>query len=346
MSVYFDNAATSPLDPNVFEAMVPYLLQQHGNPSSAHKVGRLARQAVDNARQIVADILHADKEEIFFTSGGTEADNIAILSAIRGLGIRRAITSRLEHHAVLNTLKALEKTGEVTVHFVKNDSQGNLDLRHLEVLLQSEERSFVSIMHGNNEIGNLNNIDVIADLCKRYNAIYHTDTVQTIGHYAVDVSRTKIDFLVGSAHKFHGPKGIGFLYARKTSPVYSLIKGGSQERGIRAGTENVPGIVGLAKALEIANSNVTTHHRYVQNLKRCCMERLLQEFPSIQFNGNSGIAEKSMSTVLSVSFPPTKHHLLSYLDSKDIAASGGSACNSSHSVSHVLAALQQIFPNR
>ncbi len=339
MNVYFDNAATTPLDKNVFEAMVPYMLEYYGNPSSAHTYGRKTRHAVESSRSTIAELLNVSPEEIFFTSGGTEADNTAILSAIRGIGIKHAITSRLEHHAVLNTLKALEKSGDITLDFIKNDDQGNINLSHLEQLLLHYNQSFVSIMHGNNEIGNLNDIASIGDLCKKYNAVFHTDTVQTMGHYKLDLSELQADFLVGSAHKFHGPKGVGFLYVRKTIAASPLIFGGSQERCVRAGTENVAGIVGLGKAMDIAYSEIDNHRRYIKNLKRCCIERLTLKFPSIVFNGNSGIIEKSMYTVLSTGFPSGKEHLLSRLDTRGIAASGGSACNSNHNASHVLTAL-------
>jgi cysteine desulfurase len=339
VNVYFDNAATTVLDKDVFEAMVPYMLEYFGNPSSAHTYGRKTRAAVENARLSVAESLGADPDEIYFTSGGTEGDNTAILSAVRGLGIKHVITSRLEHHAVLNTVKSLVKTDGIALHFLDNDSHGNLDLLQLEELLHQLPQAFVSLMHGNNEIGNLNDIERIGRLCKANNALFHTDTVQTMGHFRFDLSKLNIDFLVGSAHKFHGPKGVGFLFVRKSVKVSPLMYGGSQERGVRAGTENVAGIVGLAKALEIAYSGFDSHRNFISHLKRCCLEKLRTYIPSAVYNGNSGRLDNSMHTVISASFPSTRQHLLSYLDTKGIAASGGSACTSGAASSHVLTAL-------
>lgn len=339
MNVYFDNAATTALDKDVFDAMVPYMLEYFGNPSSAHTYGRKTRAAVENARLTVAEAIGANPDEIYFTSGGTEGDNTAILSAVRGLGIKHVITSRLEHHAVLNTVKSLQKNGEITLHFLDNDVHGNIDLIQFEALLQKVPRAFVTLMHGNNEIGNLNDIVQIGNLCKEYEAIFHTDTVQTMGHFQFDLSELNVDFLVGSAHKFHGPKGVGFLYVRKSVNVSPLMYGGSQERGVRAGTENVAGIVGMAKALEIAYSGFDSHRNFISHLKRCCLEKLQARFPSVIFNGNSGRVSSSMHTVISASFPSTRQHLLSYLDTKGIAASGGSACTSGAASSHVLTAL-------
>jgi cysteine desulfurase len=339
VNIYFDNAATTALDKDVFDAMVPYMLEYFGNPSSTHTYGRKTRAAVENARLTVAEALGANPDEIYFTSGGTEGDNTAILSAVRGLGIKHVITSRLEHHAVLNTVKSLAKNDEISLHFLENDANGNLDLVQLEELLQQVPRAFVTLMHGNNEIGNLNDIEHIGNLCKANNAIFHTDTVQTMGHFRFDLSQLNVDFLVGSAHKFHGPKGVGFLYVRKSVNVSPLMYGGSQERGVRAGTENVAGIVGLAKALEIAYSGFDSHRNFISHLKRCCLEKLQSGFPSLVFNGNSGSVSNSMHTVISVSFPSSRQHLLSYLDTKGIAASGGSACTSGAASSHVLTAL-------
>jgi len=339
VNVYFDNAATTALDKDVFDAMVPYMLEYFGNPSSAHTYGRKTRAAVENARLTVAESIGANPDEIYFTSGGTEGDNTAILSAVRGLGSKHIITSRLEHHAVLNTVKSLAKNAEITLHFLDNDVNGNLDLAQLEGLLQKLPRAFVSLMHGNNEIGNLNDIERIGNLCKANNALFHTDTVQTMGHFRFDLSELNVDFLVGSAHKFHGPKGVGFLYVRNSVNVSPLLYGGSQERGVRAGTENVAGIVGLAKALEVAYSGFDSHRNFISHLKRCCLQKLQSRFPSVVFNGNSGSIDRSMHTVISASFPSTRQHLLSYLDTKGIAASGGSACTSGAASSHVLTAL-------
>lgn len=340
--VYFDNAATTPLDPEVLEAMLPFLSQHYGNPSSLHGPGRQVRAAIENARKTVAHLLNAAPAEITFTSGGTEADNYAAFGSVRTLGLKHAITSRLEHHAVLHPLQSLEKRGEIELHYVKHDEDGKLDLAHLEELLAGQSRTFVSLMHANNEIGNLNDIEAIGEICSRYDAIFHTDTVQTMGHYRHNVQQLKNHFLVGSAHKFHGPKGVGFLYTRSGLQVSPLIHGGSQERNVRSGTENVYGIVGLAKALEIAIRDLAAHQSHVQGLKTRFIEKLRAEIEDVRFNGLSEYADQSLYTVLSVSLPPSaiSEMLLFNLDISKVAASGGSACTSgAQAGSHVLDAL-------
>jgi cysteine desulfurase len=341
-AVYFDNAATTPLDPEVLDAMLPFLTQHYGNPSSLHGPGRQVRAAIENARKTVAHLINAAPSEISFTSGGTEADNYAAFGSIRTLGLRHAITSKLEHHAVLHPLEALAKAGEVELSYLRHDKRGQLDLSHLEELLATHPRSFVSLMHANNEIGNLNDIAAIGDICARHAAVFHTDTVQTMGHYRHDVQKLKNQFLVGSAHKFHGPKGVGFLYCRSGLQVSPLIHGGSQERNVRSGTENVYGIVGLAKALEIACRDLASHQQHVQGLKDRFISRLRAEIDDVQFNGLSAEADHSLYTVLSVSLPPSalNEMLLFNLDISKIAASGGSACTSgAQKGSHVLEAL-------
>ena len=342
MYAYFDNAATTPLDPEVLEAMLPFLSQHYGNPSSLHGPGRQVRAAIENARKTVAHLLNASPAEITFTSGGTEANNYAAFGSIRTLGLKHAITSPLEHHAVLHPLQALAKSGEIELHYVRHDERGVLDLAHLEELLATQSRTFVSLMQANNEIGNLNDIVAIGEICARYDAIFHTDTVQTMGHYRHDVQQLKNHFLVGSAHKFHGPKGVGFLYTRSGMHVGPLIHGGSQERNVRSGTENVYGIVGLAKALEIAVRDRAAHQAHVQELKNRFVERLRAEIDDVQFNGCSAVAGESLYTVLSVSLPPSAitEMLLFNLDINKVAASGGSACTSgAQAGSHVLEAL-------
>ena len=346
MSIYLDNAATTPLSREVFQAMEPYLFENYGNPSSTHYHGRQARIAVEKSRATIASLLNTTPEHIIFTSGGTEADNTAILSAIHSNQIKIAITTPFEHHAVLNTLKKLQRDGEIKLIFLKHDKQGNLSLAHLEELLASNERAFVSVMHGNNEIGNLNPINDIAEVCCRYEAIFHSDTVQAMGQHTYDTQLLKVDFLVGSAHKFHGPKGVGFLYSRSAEPVSPLINGGSQEKGQRSGTENVTGIVGLAKALELAYANQETYQNHISKLKERMIYKLLNRIPGIRFNGNSAEKDLSLSTILSVSVPDLETGIspLIYLDQQDIAASGGSACSSrSTSGSHVLSALGDDF---
>ncbi|MDO7853934.1 cysteine desulfurase family protein [Hymenobacter convexus] len=340
--VYFDNAATTPLDPEVLEAMLPFLQNHYGNPSSLHGPGRQVRAAIENARKTVAHLLNAAPAEIIFTSGGTEADNYAAFGSVRTLGLKHAITSPLEHHAVLHPLQALAKRGEIELHYVKHDEQGALDLGHLEELLAGQSRTFVSLMHANNEIGNLNDIEAIGVICARYDAVFHTDTVQTMGHYRHDVQQLKNHFLVGSAHKFHGPKGVGFIYTRSGLQVSPLIHGGAQERNVRSGTENVYGIVGLAKALEIAVRDLGAHQAHVQALKTRFIEKLRTEIDDVQFNGLSEHADRSLYTVLSVSLPPSaiSEMLLFNLDISKVAASGGSACTSgAQAGSHVLEAL-------
>ena len=342
MHAYLDNAATTPLDPAVLDAMLPYLAQHYGNPSSLHGPGRQVRAAIEQARKSVAQLINAAPSEITFTSGGTEADNYAIFGSVRSLGLAHAITSPLEHHAVLHPLQVLAQRGETKLSYLRHDAQGRLDLAHLEELLATHPRTFVSLMHGNNELGNLNDIRAIGEICARYEAVFHTDTVQTMGHYAHDVQQLQTHFLVGSAHKFHGPKGVGFLYRRGGVAVDSLLHGGSQERGVRSGTENVYGIVGLAKALEIAYHDMAAHRQHVQGLKDRLIGRLTASIDDVHFNGLSAEADQSLYTVLSVSLPPSSisEMLLFSLDINKVAASGGSACTSGAQLgSHVLEAL-------
>ena len=342
MTVYFDNAATTPLDPEVLEAMLPFLQNHFGNPSSIHGHGRQVRAAIENARKTIAHLINAAPAEIVFTSCGTEADNYAAFGSVRTLGLKHMVSSRLEHHAVLHTTQALEKSGEAQLSYLRHDEQGRLDLAHLEELLATRPRTFVSLMQANNEIGNLNDIAAIGDICAHHNAVFHTDTVQTVGHYRHDVQQLKTHFLVGSAHKFHGPKGIGFLYRRSGQAMDALIHGGSQERNQRAGTENVYGIVGMAKALEVAYRDMADHQRHIQSLKDRFIQKLQVEIEGVEFNGTSAETENSLYTVLSVSLPPSSMNemLLFNLDINRISVSGGSACTSgAQAGSHVLSAL-------
>ena len=348
MTIYFDNAATTPLDPEVLDAMLPFMRDHFGNPSSIHGHGRQARAAIENARKSIAHLINAAPAEIVFTSCGTEADNYAAFGSVRTLGLKHMITSRLEHHAVLHTTQALEKCGDAQLSYLRHDGQGRLDLAHLEELLATYPRTFVSLMHANNEIGNLNDIATIGEICARHDAVFHTDTVQTMGHYKHDVQQLKAHFLVGSGHKFHGPKGVGFLYRRSGQNLDALIHGGSQERNQRAGTENVYGIIGLAKALEIAYRDMAEHQRHIQGLKNRFIEKLQAEIEGVEFNGTSADAEHSLYTVLSVSLPPSSMNemLLFNLDINHISVSGGSACTSgAQAGSHVLQALGA-DPNR
>lgn len=341
MRVYFDNAATTPLDPEVLKTMYTVMESTYGNPSSIHSHGREARTLIERSRKTIANLLHTSPAEIFFTSSGTEADNMAIRCGINDHNIKHAITSRLEHHAVLHTMEALEKAGVIKLSFVNVDSKGSVDYDHLEILLKENERSFVSLMHANNEIGTLSDMERVGDICEAYNAIYHCDTVQTMGHYQHDLSKLKAHFLVCAGHKLHGPKGVGFLHINHRIKIKPLIYGGAQERNMRGGTENIYGIVGLAKALEIAYSEMEQHQKHVQSLKTYMMDQLLESVPGINFNGETDPA-KSLYTVLNVQFPEMEmaDMLLFNLDIAGISASGGSACSSGSDIgSHVLTAI-------
>ena len=342
MRVYFDNAATTPIDKDVLKAMCEVMETQYGNPSSIHAHGREGRTIIEQARKTIASLLHASPAEFFFTSGGTEADNMAIRSGILDHGIKHAITSRIEHHAVIHTLQALEKSDAIKLSYVNIDDKGNVDTQHLESLLQTADRSFVSLMHANNELGTITDIEAIGEICEKYNAIFHCDTVQTMGHYRHNLSKLKVHFLVCAAHKLHGPKGVGFLYINHKIKINPIIYGGSQERNMRGGTENVYGIVGLAKSLEIAYDQMDQHQQYIQGLKSYMITQLQENIPGIEFNGEIS-ADNSLYTVLNVSFPAMDmaEMLLFSLDIAGISASGGSACSSGTNIgSHVLNGIQ------
>lgn len=346
MKVYFDSAATTAMDPEVIEEMNLYMREDYGNPSSTHSFGRRTRAAIDMARKRVASHVNAEPGEIIFTSGGTEADNMAILCSVNDLGITHAITSAIEHHAVLYPLEQLAEEGKIKLSIVDVDDLGRVDLDHLEKLLQDNERSFVSLMHANNELGNLLPLKEVGEICKSYDAILHSDTVQTIAHYKLDVKDLGVHFITCAGHKFHGPKGCGFLYVNNSIKVNPIIRGGSQERSMRAGTENVYGILGLAKALDIAYEHLEDHSDYILGLKRYMITRLKNEFPGVRFNGDA--EGESLYTVLNVCLPETdkKEMLLFSLDIEGIAVSGGSACSSGSDVgSHVLNAIGS-DPNR
>ena len=342
MSIYLDNAATTQIDSEVIEAICKVMEENYGNPSSVHAFGRKARAEIEKARRTVSSLLKVSPAEIFFTSGGTEADNMVILCSIRDLGVKHIITSKIEHHAVLHSVEVAEANGDVKVSFVNLTENGHIDTKHLEELLQTKEKTLVSLMHANNEIGTLLDAEAVSALCKKYNAYFHSDTVQTMGHYTIDVNTFGADFLTCSAHKFHGPKGIGFLYVSKEVKMSPMIQGGSQERGMRGGTENITGIVGLAKALELANTDILEHQEHVQGLKTYMMAQLIARIPGVNFHGETS-PDKSLYTVLNVCFPPfeNKSMLLFLLDLDGIASSGGSACTSGASVgSHVLRGIQ------
>jgi len=342
--IYLDNAATTQLDPEVIDAMLPYMREHFGNPSAVHAFGRKARAGIEQARRKVASLLNCAPGEIVFTSCGTEADNMAILGAVRNLGVKHVITSPIEHHAVEHVAMELERTREAQVHWIRLMPDGKADLAHLQELLQAHDHVLVSLMHANNELGTRNDLVAIGTLCRKYNALFHTDTVQTMGHYRFDLEQLPIDYLTCSAHKFHGPKGVGFLYMRNGSVVKPLIVGGAQERNMRAGTENIIGIVALAEAMEVAYRDLDEHQRHVQGLKDRMRKKVLATIPGSSVNGDP--SADSLYTVLNFHFPDDgKGEMLIYnMDIEGIACSGGSACSSgSNKGSHVIAAL---YPGR
>ncbi len=339
--VYLDNAATTQVRSEVIERMQEALAVHYGNPSSTHSFGRSAKTAVEQARKTIAKTLNAQPSEIIFTSGGTEADNMILRCAVRDLGVQTIITTRIEHHAVLHTVEELEKEYGTQVWYVELDADGNPNLQHLEQLLKKDDsKKLVSLMHVNNEIGNITDIAAVAELCKEHNALFHSDTVQSIGHYPWDVQEIPIDFMTAAAHKFHGPKGIGFAFIRKNSGLKPLIVGGAQERGFRAGTEPFHNIVGLEEAFIKAYEHLEEETKTVKELKRYFIEKVQQEIPDAVFNGLSGDMEKSTYTLVNVRLPFDAQKalmLLFHLDMKGIACSKGSACQSgSDQGSHVL----------
>ena len=339
--IYFDNAATTSLDAQVLDTMMPYLTEKYGNPSSIYSYGRETRMAIENSRKTVAKILNAHPAEIFFTSGGTESSNMAIQAAIRDLGCKHIISSKVEHHAVSHTVAYFDNLDEVKVSYVKLLPDGHVDIEDLEKLLAAaEEKTLVSLMHANNEIGNMLDIHEVGNLCKLYNAIFHSDTVQTVGHFPMDLRNTPVHFVTGAAHKFHGPKGVGIIYINENVRIKPFVHGGSQERNMRAGTENIYGIVGFAKAFEIAMAGYETDSAYIGTLKYYMHEQLKKHIPGIGFNGD--VLGSSLYTVLSVSFPKTEKSemILFNLDINKICASGGSACTSgAEAGSHVIRAI-------
>ncbi len=341
--IYLDNAATTPLDKNVIETMYEVMKDHFGNPSSTHAHGRKVKSIIEECRGNISKILNCKPSEIFFTSGGTEADNLALRGSVNQLGIKTIITSPIEHHAVLHTAEELHKNGLVELKLVNITPQGYVDTNHLIELLSESENCLVSLMHANNEIGNMIDIYEIGSICRKHNAYFHCDTVQTMGHFHFDLSKNLVDFICGAAHKFNGPKGVGFIYINKEAKISPLITGGAQEREMRGGTENVYGIAGMTKALELSYSTLEEKTKNLKLLKAKMMDRLKNEFTDIQFNGDP--EGNSLYTVLSVSFPKSEMGslLLFNLDLKGISASGGSACSSGAvGGSHVI---QQIAPN-
>ncbi len=340
--VYFDNAATTKVRDKVVQRMTEVLSQEFGNPSSSHSFGRSSKTILETCRKEIATYFNVSASEIIFTSGGTEADNLILNSCVRDLKVKRLITSKIEHHAVLHTLEGFEELYNIELLYVNLDKKGMVDYNHLKTLLKaSKEKTLVSLMHVNNEIGNKLDLLKVADLCKEYNSLFHCDTVQSVGHFELDFSKIPIDFAACSAHKFHGPKGVGFAFVRKNSGLQPLIVGGEQERGLRAGTEAVYAIAGLSKALKVSYKNLEKEKKYITKIKDYFKEQLFQEIPNASLNGYCGDNQNSTYTLLNVLLPISKEKatmLLFQLDLKGIACSKGSACQSGAlSGSHVLA---------
>jgi len=340
--IYLDNAATTPLDPRVLESMMPYMQDKFGNPSTIYSYGRETRLAIEQARKSVAKILQAHPAEIFFTSGGTESSNTAIFGAVRDLGCTHIITSPIEHHATLHPVEYLEKKREVSVSYVNLKEKGHIDLADLENQLKqlAPQKVLVTLIHANNEIGNMISLHAIGEICQQYGAVFHSDTVQTVGHFPFDLRNTPVDFITGSAHKFHGPKGVGLLYINENIKIHPLMMGGGQERNMRAGTENLYGIVGFAKALELATHEMKASSQHIKELKLYMLQQLREQFRNIEINGDpEGL---SNDTVLNVGFPHNEktEMLLMNLDMAGICVSGGSACTSgAQKGSHVIQAI-------
>lgn len=341
--IYFDNAATTALAPEVLEAMMPYLTEKFGNPSSIYSYGRETRLAIEQARKSVAKNLGAKPAEIFFTSGGTESSNTILNAAINDLGCKHIISSPIEHHATLHTVTHLAKHHNIQLSFVQILPNGHIDMAHLATLLaNSTEKAIVSIMHANNEIGNMIDMEAVGNLCRQHHAYFHSDTVQTVGHFPFELSKLPVDFITGAGHKFHGPKGVGILYINENVKISPLVHGGSQERNMRAGTENLYGIVGFAKALEIATEKHQEDSNYIQSLKKYLHDQLVEKVPGVSFNGDP--FGNSLYTLLSVNFPKNEktEMILFNLDMHHICASGGSACSSgAQQGSHVINALNK-----
>lgn len=340
-NVYLDNAATTKVRDSVIEKMNEALANQYGNPSSTHAFGRPAKSAIEKARKSIAKVLNAHPSEIIFTSGGTEADNMIIRSAVRDLGVTTIITSKIEHHAVLHTAEEIAKDYNIQIRYVDLDKGGNPDLEHLEALLKADDsKKLVSLMHINNEVGNMIDIEAISKLCRENDVLFHSDTVQSIGHYHWDVKETPVDFMTAAAHKFHGPKGVGFAFIRKNTGLNPLIFGGAQERGLRAGTEPLHNIIGLEEAFMTAYEHLDEEKAHIEDLKEYFIERMAEEIPEVKFNGYCADPERSTYTIVNACLPFDDEKsllLLFHLDLKGIACSKGSACQSgSDKGSHVL----------
>ncbi|MCO5231354.1 MAG: cysteine desulfurase [Chitinophagales bacterium] len=341
MRIYLDNAATTAIDAEVFQTMLPYFTEFYGNPSSQHSIGRDVKSAIEEARKKIAQLINAHPGDIVFTSGGTESNNTILKGAVRDLGVRHIVISAVEHHCVLHTVEYLQQRGDIRLTVLPVDNLGRINIEELDkVLADSEEKTLVSIMHANNETGVMIDIEKVAQICQRHKALFHSDTVQTFAHYPLDVQSIPIDFLSAAAHKFHGPKGVGFFYMKKSSKINSHIHGGGQERGWRAGTENVAGIIGMAKAAELSYEHLEEERAQIKLLKAYLIQEIQKAIPDIRFNG--AIDDTSLYRVVSLSLPPHPMGslLLFQLDMQGICVSGGSACSSGASVgSHVMSAM-------
>ncbi len=337
-NIYLDNAATTPILPEVIDLITKTMTEFYGNPSSTHQIGRKSKSLVETARKNIAKQFNAASNEIIFTAGASEADNLILRNAVTNLGVSTIISSKIEHHAILHTIDSLIKEFSITVYWVDLDEKGGVNYKHLDELLkQSDEKKLVSLMYVNNEIGNLLDIKQVSDVCIANNALFHSDAVQGIGHFKIDTKETPIDFFVSSAHKFHGPKGVGFAYIKKGFGINPILHGGEQERGARAGTENIHSILGMEKALKIACANLEEESNYIQKIKSYFISELKNNFGGIEFNGYSESETKSSYIILNIRFPKEFPMLIFNLDIKGIAVSGGSACQSgANKGSHVL----------
>jgi cysteine desulfurase len=337
-TIYLDNAATTPIDKEVIDVIQKSMQDNFGNPSSIHQFGRKAKTAVETARKRIASHFNVTASEIIFTAGGTEADNLILYNAVHNLGVQRVVTTKIEHHAVLHPVDFLQKNSEIEVVYVNVDASGNVDLKHLEEIVSSGNvKTLVSLMYINNEIGNILPIAKVSEICKNHNTLFHSDTVQAIGHYDIDLKVIPIDFITASAHKFHGPKGVGFAYFKKGFGIQPMFHGGDQEMGARSSTENVHSILGMERALEIAVQRIDEDTTELKKLKSYFIEALDKMSSAILFNGFSSDLEKSSYTILNVRFPVNDPFFLFNLDLAGIAVSGGSACQSgSNKGSHVL----------
>ncbi|AOC93300.1 Cysteine desulfurase [Flavobacterium anhuiense] len=334
--VYLDNASTTAMRPEVIQEMTKIMLEDYGNPSSTHSFGRNGKTILELSRKSIAKYLNCTAQEIIFTSGGTEADNWILRSSVEDLKVERIITSKIEHHAVLHTVWALQDEYKIQVDYVNVNTDGSLDLTHLSNLLADEKKTLVSLMHVNNETGTVLDLDRVSLICKQYNALFHSDTVQSVGKTEIDLQKTPVDFILASAHKFHGPKGIGFAFIRKNSGLQPLLFGGEQEKGLRAGTEAVHQIAGMAKALSISYEKLDEERAYISSIKNYLIEQLEIHFPDFRINGKKDDFYNIINIILPFSSDKTSMLLFS-LDMKGIAVSRGSACQSgSIKPSHVL----------